>query len=112
MKENSLGELQELVLLVIGNLNTEAYGLAIKKFIRDKLGRPISISAVHATLQRLGKKGLVTSEYDKTSTNERGGRPKLVFSITAHGAKTLEEVREIRNQLWNGMYGLGFNHQA
>ncbi|MEP5611935.1 MAG: PadR family transcriptional regulator [Cyclobacteriaceae bacterium] len=112
MKENSLGELQELVLLVIGNLNTEAYGLAIKEFIRERLKRPISISAVHATLQRLEKKGLVTSAYDKTATSERGGRPKLVFSITAHGQKTLEEVRAIRNQLWDGMYGLGINPQT
>ncbi len=109
MKEKGLGELQELVLLVIGNLDHEAYGLAIKEFIKDKLDRPLSISAVHATLQRLEKKGFVTSAYDKSANNERGGRPKLIFSITAHGAKTLDEVRTTRNQLWNGMYDLSLN---
>ncbi len=110
MKENSLGELQELVLLVIGNLQRDAYGLAIKEFIRERLNRPISISAIHATLQRLEKKGFVTSTYDKTSNNERGGRPKLIFTITAYGEKTLAEVRSTRNELWNGMYGLTLNH--
>lgn len=109
MKENGLGELQELVLLVIGNLNQDAYGLAIKEFIKEKLNRPISISAVHATLQRLEKKGFVSSEYDKTTNNERGGRPKLIFTITAHGERTLAEVRATRNELWNGMYSLSFN---
>ncbi len=109
MKENGLGELQELVLLVIGNLNQDAYGLAIKEFMKEKLNRPISISAVHATLQRLEKKGFVTSEYDKSTNNDRGGRPKLIFTITAHGEKTLSEIRSMRNALWNGMYDLSLN---
>lgn len=55
MSDKNLGELQELVLLVIGNLKREAYGLAIKAYINEELDRPISISAVHATLQRLEK---------------------------------------------------------
>ena len=106
MGDKSLGELQELVLLVIGNLKEEAYGLAIKEFISKDLNRGISISAIHATLQRLEKKGLVDSNYDNSSGSKRGGRPKLIFRITALGEKTLQTQRELRNGLWDGMVGL------
>ncbi len=108
MGEKIIGELQELVLLVIGNLGDQAYGLAIKEFIHEELDRPISISAIHATLQRLEKKGLVTSYYDNSQSTERGGRPKLIFQMTAIGEKTIATQRQQRDHLWKGIPGLSY----
>ena len=101
MKEN-LGELQELVLLVIGNLGEEAYGLKIREFIARELSRKITISTVHATLQRLEKKGYVQSRFDKSGSQERGGRPKLIFWVTASGERVLLAQRYQRDRLWKG----------
>lgn len=112
MSDKNLGELQELVLLVIGNLKEDAYGLAIKEFITKDLDRHISISAIHATLQRLEKKSLVTSQYDSSSNTQRGGRPKLVFQLTALGEKTLAAQRDLRNTLWKGMSELSLSPDA
>ena len=82
MKGTYLGELEELVLLIIANLQEDAYGLQIKNYIREKCDRAVSISTVHSTIHRLEEKGFLRSAYDNSHNSERGGRPKLVFSIT------------------------------
>ena len=68
--------------------------------IEKQTGRSLNISAVHAVLKRLEEKGLVTSEMSDP-TNERGGRRKRIFSLTAAGRKALAEANELRNQLYN-----------
>ena len=35
------------------------------------------------------------------ATNERGGRRKRLFSVTASGAKALSDVKEMRNTLYD-----------
>jgi PadR family transcriptional regulator, regulatory protein PadR len=100
MKGTNLGELEELVLLTVGILYKEAYGVAVMDEIETQTGRSLNISAVHAVLTRLEDKGLVTSEMSDP-TGERGGRRKRIFLLTAGGKKALEEVRDLRNQLFN-----------
>lgn len=51
-----LGELEELVLLMVALLNKEAYGVLIVQELQKQAGREISISAVHAVLHRLEEK--------------------------------------------------------
>ena len=48
-----LGELEELILLMVALLNKEAYGVSITDELKKQAGRDISISAVHAVLHRL-----------------------------------------------------------
>jgi len=60
----------------------------------------MNISAVHAVLTRLEDKGFVTSKMGDP-TQERGGRRKRIFLLTASGKRALEEVNELRNQLFN-----------
>jgi PadR family transcriptional regulator, regulatory protein PadR len=100
MKGTNIGELEELVLLTVGILFKEAYGVAVMDEIEKQTGRSLNISAVHAVLKRLEEKGLVTSEMSDP-TNERGGRRKRIFSLTAAGRKALAEANELRNQLYN-----------
>ncbi|OEK03527.1 PadR family transcriptional regulator [Roseivirga sp. 4D4] len=102
MKGTNLGEFQELVLLTIGTLYPEAYGVGIKDEIREKTGRKVTLSTVHAALNRLEKKGLVQSSFGE-ATKIRGGKRKKYFTITAYGIKALEETREQREQLWNAI---------
>lgn len=100
MKGSNLGELEELILLTVGVLYKKAYGVAVMDEIEKQSGRSLNISAVHAVLQRLEDKGLVKSEMSEP-TGERGGRRKRIFALTAAGKKSLEEVNELRNQLFN-----------
>ncbi len=103
MKRGQIGELEELMLLVIANLDSEAYGLNIKNYLLSHCERKISISTVHSTIHRMENKGLLNSRYDKENAPERGGRPKLIFSITAKGQKVMEEIRSMRNELWQNI---------
>jgi len=79
-----LGELVELVLLIVALLNDEGYGVSIAQELQQQAGRDISISAVHAVLHRLSDKWFVNSKMGAAS-EERGGRRKRLFTITAHG---------------------------
>ncbi|NBW37988.1 MAG: PadR family transcriptional regulator [Cytophagia bacterium] len=100
MKGNYLGELEELVLLTVGVLYPEAYGVGVMDELENQTGRSLNISAVHAVLTRLEEKGYVKSKMGDPS-QERGGRRKRIFLLTAAGKKALEETNEMRNQLFN-----------
>lgn len=95
-----LGELEELVLLLVALLENEAYAVSIMEELKKQAGREISLSAVHAVLHRLEEKGFVRSRMGGAS-DERGGRRKRMFSITAYGRDVLEEQRNLRNLIWN-----------
>ncbi|MBL7851701.1 MAG: helix-turn-helix transcriptional regulator [Cyclobacteriaceae bacterium] len=100
MKGTNLGELEELVLLHVGILYPHAYGVAVMDEIEKQAGRKLNISAVHSVLTRLEDKGLLKSRMSDP-TEERGGRRKRIFLLTAAGKKSLEEANELRNQLYS-----------
>ncbi len=95
-----LGEFEEVVMLAVGVLFPEAYGVSIKRELEGRLNRGISVGALQSALRRLEKKGFLRSELGD-ATAQRGGRRKCFFYITAFGKKVLQETRETRKQLWN-----------
>ncbi len=95
-----LGELEELVLMMVAILQKDAYGVKVMDEIADQINRKVNISAVHTVLDRLEKKGFVSSEMGGASA-ERGGRRKRIFQVTAEGSKAIAYVHETRNQLFN-----------
>lgn len=100
MKGTNLGEFEELILLVVGVLFPDAYGLRIRQEVKKQSGRKAAIGAVHAALNRLEEKGFLQSEL-ADATHERGGRRKRLFQITAAGKRALVKNHELRNALWN-----------
>jgi DNA-binding PadR family transcriptional regulator len=108
MKGTNLGELEELILLTVGILYKEAYGVAVMDEIEKQTRRSLNISAVHAVLKRLEDKGLVKSEMSEP-TGERGGRRKRIFLLTAAGKKAIEEANELRNQMFNQIPKIAFS---
>lgn len=111
MKGTYLGELEELVLLTVGILYPEAYGVGVMDEIEKQTNRSLNISAVHAVLTRLEEKGFLKSKMSEP-TEERGGRRKRIFLLTAAGKRALEEANEMRNQLFNQIprIALQFQH--
>jgi len=102
MKKYQLGEFEEIVMLTIAILYKEAYGVAIKNEIENRLSRNVSMGAMHTALVRLEDKGYIKS-YDGEGTEERAGRPKKYFQITALGKKAMEYSRNTRNDLWRAI---------
>ena len=95
-----LGELEELVLLIVALLREGAYGVVVVQELQKQAGREISISAVHAVLHRLEEKGFVESFMGGTSS-ERGGRRKRIFRITSYGQQVIEQLRDTRASIWS-----------
>ncbi len=102
MKKYQLGEFEEVVLLTVGVLFKEAYGVSIKKDIETRLSRKVSVGALQTALRRLEDKGYLTS-HDGEATVERAGRPKRYFQITALGKKALEYTKSTRDELWKAI---------
>ncbi|WP_138477513.1 PadR family transcriptional regulator [Dyadobacter bucti] len=102
MKRTFLGEFEEVVLLTVAILGEEAYGVTVTQELEQKTGRSVGFSTVHTTLQRMEEKGLLSSKMGG-ATAERGGRRKRFFTVTAFGRKALQEVKQVREELWNAL---------
>lgn len=102
MKKFQLGEFEEVVMLTVGILYDEAYGVSIKKEIEGRLSRNVSVGALQTALKRLEDKGYLKSR-DGESTEDRAGRPKKYFQITALGKRALEYTRNTREELWSAI---------
>lgn len=99
MKGTYIGEFEELVLLTVGILFDDAYGLAIVDELEKQAGRDVMISSVHKALVRLEDKGYLKSRMGG-ATETRGGRDKRLYTLTHSGKKVLNDSRELRNSMW------------
>lgn len=102
MKNYQLGEFEEIVILTVGILNNEAYSVAIKDEIESRLSRTVSMGALHTALRRLEDKGYLRS-YAGQVTEDRAGRPRRYFEITAMGKKAMQYVKATRDELWKAI---------
>ncbi len=99
MKGTNLGEFEELVLLTIAALNTEAYSVAVCDELEKHTGRKVRLGVVHAVLNRLESKGFLKSTLGEP-TGERGGKRKRFYLLTNTGKAALVKSKELRDQLW------------
>ena len=99
MKGTYLGEFEEIVLLAVGILDDDAYGVSIRNEIETQTKRDINIGAVHTAIHRLESKGYLKSKFGE-STNIRGGKRKRLFVLTTAGIKALSRARQLRTQMW------------
>ena len=97
-----LGTFEQAVLLAIIRLADKAYGRAILQEIETRLGREVSAGAVHATLERLESKGLVSSRLG-SGTPIRAGRPRRFYRLGSSGITALNDARATVEDLWRGL---------
>jgi DNA-binding PadR family transcriptional regulator len=97
-----LGAFEQAVLLAIVRLREDAYGRAILKEVQIRLERDVAAGAVHATLKRLERKGLVSSRLG-SGTPVRDGRARRFFRMQPAGLRAVNEARAAVNNLWHGL---------
>lgn len=100
MKGTNIGEFEELVMLTIASLGEDAYSVNICDELEKNTGRKVKLGVVHAALNRLEEKGLVSSSLGE-ATKQRGGRRKRFFDVTHAGKIALLKAKEQRDRLWN-----------
>ena len=101
-QRDHLGEFEQLVLLAILRLKTDAYGMTIRREIEERAGRPTSIGALYLTLERLQKKGFVQSQLGE-ATQERGGRAKRFFTVNPTGREMLRSSLKALKKMSTGL---------
>jgi PadR family transcriptional regulator, regulatory protein PadR len=97
-----LGSLEHIVLLALVRLESNAYGMTVRREIEDRTARNISIGAVYTTLERLEAKGFVSSCVGEP-TAERGGRAKRLFRVEAAGERALRTSQDAIRKMTLGL---------
>ncbi len=89
-KTVSMGDLERFILLAILNNHNVSYGVEIRREILEKINKDISVGALYTTLDRMEAKSLVKSMVGEATEN-RGGRTKKYFEVTALGQNSLKQ---------------------
>lgn len=96
-----LGEFEHVLLLSVLRLGDDAYGVTMRREIEDRTGRVVTIGAIYPTMDRLERKGLVTSRRGEP-TGQRGGRSRRYFELTPAGREALAHARATFRAMWEG----------
>jgi DNA-binding PadR family transcriptional regulator len=99
---DSLGEFEQAVLLAVAHLGDQAYGVTIRREIERRGRRPAAIGALYTALDRLERKGYLSSTMSDP-TPERGGRSKRHFRLRPAGAAALRHSRDLLDRMWAGL---------
>jgi len=97
-----LGELEQMILLAVLQLNGEAFGTNVLQELSERVGRTVSRGALYVTLDRLEEKGMLTSQLGDP-TPRRGGKPKRYLTVTPAGLAALRRSRTAWMRLWEGL---------
>lgn len=105
-KQSYLGEFEHCVLLSIIHLQENAYGVTIRQYLKEAIGRDVTLGALYATIERLEKKGLITS-WKGEVTPERGGKAKRMVKVTTAGQQQLKDTKKQFEAMWQNIQILG-----
>lgn len=97
-----LGEFEQMVLLAIAKLGSEAYGPDISGELEASAGRSVSRGALYTTFDRLRGKGLLDWSVEPGDTS-RSGLPRRLFAVTPDGVAALRTSRNALLNLWDGL---------
>jgi PadR family transcriptional regulator, regulatory protein PadR len=95
-----LGEIEQLVLLVILRLGEGTYAVPVRDELR-RHGIELSRGSVYVTLDRLERKGYVRSWFDEP-TPEPGGKARRCFAIERDGVAALRANQKLLRRLQAG----------
>jgi PadR family transcriptional regulator, regulatory protein PadR len=96
-----LGEFKYAVLLAI--LQTDdAYAVPVRAVLEERTGRAIARGALYTALERLETKGYLKSRM-ADPTDERGGKPRRYFTVTALGLRALRTTHASLANLARGL---------
>jgi DNA-binding PadR family transcriptional regulator len=106
-KASYLGEFEQVVLLAVLRLAERgAYGVSIREEIATRTKRAPAPGAIYTTLDRLERKGFVSSSVGE-ATPIRGGKAKRYYRVSARGQAALNRALSAFQSLSKGLPILG-----
>ena len=100
MKE--LTKIEETVLIAVWHLGEEAYGVNIKRRLKEVTGKDPLYSTLYTTFEQLVRKGYLDKRFGEP-TAVRGGKRKVYFNITKNGFEALKAAFENQKAVWGGI---------
>ena len=100
-----LTKLEEMVLIAVLRLKDKAYGIAVYRHVAGLTGGRPALSSVYFPLERLVRRGFLTSVLGDP-TPVRGGMRKKYYALTPEGIRTLQDNRALTEKAWRGLGGL------
>jgi DNA-binding PadR family transcriptional regulator len=98
MATQTLQHFELHVLLAMLREDGETYSVPLVLALEERTGRAVAQAAVFITLQRLERKGLVTSRLDEPAK----GRARRYFTVTPEGVEAVEAHHAEHARLWQG----------
>src|ERR687892_26450 len=96
-----LGEFELLLLMALLQAKDEVYGVQIRTVIEERTGRTVSPGAIYTALDRLERRGLVSSRLGDP-TAQRGGKRKRYYRIESAGATLLRQSQRALARMARG----------
>jgi PadR family transcriptional regulator PadR len=96
-----LGEVEQLVLLSVLRLGDDAYAVPMRELIERDAGVSLSRGTMYVTLERLERKGYVTSWFSDPQA-VRGGKARRYFRLKPPGLQALERSQRALTGLTRG----------
>jgi PadR family transcriptional regulator, regulatory protein PadR len=96
-----LGEVEQLVLLAVLRLGSEGYAVPIRELISAEAGIEVSRGTIYVTLERLERKGYVTSWFSDPQA-VRGGKARRIFRLKPAGLHAVRASKRAVDRLSAG----------
>jgi len=97
-----LTKLEELILLSVWRLGSNAYGTTIYRHIQKVTEKKLSLGGVYFPLDRLAKKGYLRV-YSAAATEERRGLSRRYYQLTERGIAALNDINRVNEVMWEGV---------
>ena len=90
---------EEILLIAIWDLQENAYGVHIRRAIKETTKKQWNYGTLYRMLDQLVRKGLLERK-EGNPMPERGGRRKNYYSLTKVGMKALKAAYALHTTLW------------
>ena len=95
---------EEILLVSILHLKENAYGVYIRRHIKESTGKQLNYGTLYRMLEQLVRKGLL-ERIEGEPLPEKGGRRKNYYSLSKSGEQALQEAYALQKSLWDNKTG-------
>ncbi|MGB1048684.1 MAG: PadR family transcriptional regulator [Rhodothermales bacterium] len=89
----------EMLMVCILALDGDAFSTTIRHEMASRARKKITVGSLWVALDQLAERGLIEKESRK-NPDRKGGRPRIYYSLTPVGRKSLKKTREMDARLW------------
>ena len=105
MKE--LTNLEEIVMMAIWKLDDNAYGVKIKKRIKEMMGTDYFYNTLYTVFEQLVRKGYLQKRFGEPEA-VRGGKRKVLVQLKDEGLKSVKLAYQRQQKIWDGVSNSSF----